>query len=188
MASTLEVVLAAQLQNLQNNTWQVIGETVLGVATASISIPVPSGYTTIKGIWTAASDLAATNATLALLQLNGDTGSTSYIWEQGEVNTTTYTAATSGGTTNAIHIGTMPAANRLSNYGAHGEFTIGAVGAGGFNKAAKGTVSSHVNNTLVYHGDYGGQWLNNAAVTSVQFKPGGGNLVAGSYLTLLGLK
>lgn len=165
---------------------QLVSTTYVTSGTAAtMSATIPSTANHIEVIWTGRSDNAST-ATNLLLRVNGDSGS-NYLWEQNEQNNTAATAATAGGATTSIHIGTMVAASgTTASYFATGTFTMGNVQSSLCFKAASGRAASHATTTQVYGGTYGGQWASTNAVTLITLLPAAGNFVAGSSMTVYG--
>lgn len=162
-----------------------IGTTVLGSSAASISITIPAGFTHLQGTFTARQDSGAGGA-YCLLRYNGDSGN-NYAHQDTLGNQAAISAANSAGLTNGVRVGVLPGSGDTANYFATGSFTIGNC-SGATYKAMSSHFNALMSATNGYSGTHGGIWQSTSAVTSVALWPGSGNLVAGSSLTIYGLK
>lgn len=181
MASTLELWLLTRMQNVP----QLIGTTILSGPAASISISVPSGYNQLQCIYTGRQDSGSGGA-FAFVRLNGDTGA-NYVWQGLYGNVSTATSANAGAAVTGIRVGVISGSGDTANYFGTGSFVIGNVGSTVF-KPLSGHFQGPISTTNGYAGTYGGLWQSTAAVASVALFPFTGNLVAGSSLTVYGLK
>lgn len=169
-------------------TWeyppQLIYKTVLAATTASIPVTIPAaGFSTLRVVWSASCN-DATSASYLTLQLNGDTG-TNYLYEYNQINTATPGGGNSGGVTDRIRVGTMPASAATSGYFGSGEFVIAAA-SGSTYKAVNGRSTSVTSTTAGFSGTYGGLWLNTAAITSLTLLSPSGSLLAGTSISVYG--
>lgn len=185
MASTFEALLLAQVNYLQNNTPQLIGTTILGASAASISITIPSGYNHLQCTYTGRQDSGSGGA-FCFVRINGDSGA-NYTWQGLYGNVSTATSSNAAGAVSGIRLGVLPGSGDTANYFGTGAFTLGNVGSAVF-KPLSGHFQGPITTTNGYAGTYGGIWASTAAITSVALFPNSGNLIAGSSLTIYGLK
>jgi hypothetical protein len=122
VASTFETLLLAQLQNLLNNTPQLIADTILTSSQPSITIPIPAGYNHLQGVFTGRQDSGSGGA-FCFLRLNGDSTAGHYTWQYLYANGTTTTAANANGATAAsTAIGVLPGSGDTANFFGVGSF------------------------------------------------------------------
>lgn len=165
---------------------QQIAKTVLGGTASSIPLTVPTGpaFTTLRVAWTGRSTSAGT-ADYMCLQLNGDTASTSYLWEFNQSNVAADSSTGSGGTVNHIRVGTIAGSAATSGYLGGGGFEIPNAAGSTFKVASSFSNSQNAANNG-FSGTYGGLWVNSSAVASITLFALSGSLAAGSSATLYG--
>jgi hypothetical protein len=166
---------------------QRIGSQTLA-APGTITIPVPAAaaaaFSTLRVTWAGAGTTAGT-ATYMCLRLNGDSSTSSYVWQFNQASGTAQSSIGSSGTAAQIQIGTLAGAGGTAGYLGSGEFTIPNPGGSAY-KAPAGISNSSNSPTGTFSGSYGGQWLSTAAVASITLLALSGSLTAGSTATVYG--
>lgn len=185
MASTLELLALAELQNLQNNTPQLLQKTSIGVSTASYPITVPSGYNRIGVFWRVRSTVSGVAEQL-YLRMNGDT-SNHYLWQTNQANNNTVSGSASGSLVNVIQVGTVTGGTATADYFASGNFVVdGVADATNFATAVgSGTAYAATNNS--WAGTYAGMYNQSGLITSLSVFCASGNIAAGSNFSVWGL-
>lgn len=184
MASTLELWLLSRVTYLQNNTPQLIGSTILTGSAASITIAIPAGYNHLQGVFTGRCD--ASGAQFLLMQFNGDTG-TNYTWQRVTSNVSAVSGANAGAAVNNMEVGVVSSATDTANYFGTGTFVVGNVSSSVFKTVTSDFLGVFsVSNAT--GGSGGGLWASTAAITSVTIFSASGNLVAGSSMSIYGLR
>lgn len=170
---------------LNGNSEQLISSVSLTVATATVSLAVPSGYNRLQVYFTGRSNAAAAAAS-ARIQFNSDTGANyNYIYTQAN-NGAVATADNTGQT--ALLVATVTGATSTANFSSSGNFTIdNTSGAGTFFPTVVGTGTGFVTTANMYNGVYTGQWSSTAAITSIQFILSTGSWVANSQFSVYGV-
>ncbi len=165
-------------------TPQLLQSTYLTVASAGVTLTIPSGFNRVHVFWRTRGSAAATAMQLQL-QMNNDSAS-NYLWERTEANNATTSAANSGGLSSFIQIATMGGASITANYMSSGEFTVDGVSDTSLYATALG-ISTMFNTTSdCWSGRFAGQHNVAGATTSLQLKPSSGNFVAGSSFSMYG--
>lgn len=178
MASALELYLWTQV----NNPQQLVFSTVLTSSQASISIPVPSGFNHLQGIYTARKDVGGGGA-FTRMQFNGDT-SNHYQW----VNQIGNTAPGNSGASlvGFIQMGLLAGASDSTGYFATGTFTIGNVSSSSIANSMTASATLICSGTTYYQATFGGARNQAIPITSLTFMPDAGNFVAGTAVSVYG--
>lgn len=162
-------------------TWVPMGVGTTGSIAAG-SVSVPAWANTMRLVWNARSDSAATGGTTMHMTFNGDSGN-NYTWQNLTGNTTTAAAGNSAGAASMIRVGVIPRNNDTANYFGTGEMVATRLQGNSFK-----TVTTYFNTALTnatgWTGTEGGTWFSTAAVTSVAIAPDVGNFVAGSTMAV----
>ena len=169
--------------DLNQNSPQLLGSTILAAPAASIPITIPPGFNHLHGIWTGRQDSGSGGA-FCFLRLNGDAGN-NYTFQKVYGSGAVTTSANAGGGTNGIHIGVVPCSGDTANYFGTGSFNVGNASSAVF-KPVSGHFAGMVSATNGYAGESGGIWVLTTVVTTVTLVPLSGNLVAGSSMSIYG--
>lgn len=168
---------------LNANVPQLLGSTILTGLAAAITIAIPSGFNHLRGVVTGRQDSGSGGA-FAFIQFNGDAGA-NYTYETFVAQTSTATAANSGGAENGIRVAVLPGSGDSANYFGTAEFVIGNCSSSVY-KPLSASYTGALSLTNAATGTAGGIWQSTAAITSVSFMPFTGNLVAGSSMSIYG--
>lgn len=163
-------------------------DNTLGAATAGWDVAAGlTGYTHLKCILTIRGDAAVT-AQQFMIRLNGDS-TASYDWQRMYSNTTSMNAAEGIGDTKFLG-GWYPANSAAASKVGEAEILLPNYADTTFQQTftSKGSATHNVTTGTFYTFQYGGQWRVTAAITRVQILPESGNFVAGSRLTIYGIK
>lgn len=168
-------------------TYVPLAEVTLAATTASVTLPVPTGYRDLILVSQARTDRSGSYDDDIYCQLNGDTGSNySNVWMMGNGSATD--SATASGSYIRIFIN-APAS--LATAGVFGNFIASFQDASATDKHKTILTRS---NEAVRASTYAvaataSRWSNTAAITSMRIYSGtGANLVSGTTLNLYGIE
>ena len=186
MASAFELLLLTQVNNLLNNTPQLIQAVQVGTNTPSVALTVPSGYKRMAVYWRVRSTVAAAGEQL-YVQFNGDT-SNHYLWEVNQANNATTTGGQSGGLVAFIQVATVNGATAPTGYFASGNFVVDGVADATNFASVVGSGTVHSSGTNAWTGTYGGMWANAGPITSMTLHCSSGSIVGGSSFSMYGMQ
>lgn len=159
---------------------------ILVAPAATVTLAVPAGANSVMVKWKArASDAVA--AEQVLLRFNADSTAGHYLWEKNESNNTGSVSGQQGGSTTqtSIQIGTMSGASATANYFGSGDFIVDGVNDATNFATVSGKGGCFATNANMWSGTYNGQFLVQAAITSMTFSTqNSSNFVAGSRFSI----
>jgi hypothetical protein len=175
---------SGNLQYLYDHRIDKIAESIITVATASVTFSsIPGTYRHLRLVYQARGDAAVTDLGFQI-QLNGDTGTT-YDQEYTHLSGAAPTAfAQEAIATTSIRIGDLPAASAPASSAGIGAIEIPNYAGVTFFKNIDARGSSRISNTtpvmLVFQA--AGTWKSLAAVNAVKVFPASGNFAAGTFV------
>lgn len=151
----------------------------------SQSLTVPSGYQRVRVHWRIRSTVAGAGEQL-YLRMNNDSAA-HYLWQVDQSNNATVNGSASGSAVAQIQIGTVCGATATANYFSSGEFVVEGIADSTNFATATGIGSAFATTTNSWTGDYSGQYLQSAIVTSLTLFCATGNIAAGSVISIYGM-